>query len=149
MLSERSVVLDLEGFRFKKKTCFKKELAITTADYSDSLNFLPPVSFNSLPKLEQKAYSWLTNYLHGLHWDSGDYLYLNLNQIIQNVVLRNPGATFYAKGKEKADYLDQYLDRRVENLDDLGCPRVETYNTTNFRTAANIYLITTPKIIVL
>ena len=57
---------------------------------------------------------------------SGDYLYLNhLNQIIQSVVLRNPGATFYAKGKEKADFLAQYLDRRVENLHDLGCPRVE------------------------
>ena len=74
MLSERSVVLDLEGFRYKKNAFILKELAITTADYSDSLMFLPPVSFNSLVKLEQKAYSWLKNYLHGIHWDSGDYL---------------------------------------------------------------------------
>ena len=125
-------MLDLEGFRYKKNTFILKELSITTADYSDSLIFLPPVSFNSLPKLEQKAYSWLTNYLHGLHWDRGDYLYLNLNQIIQSVVLRNPEATFYAKGKEKADFLAQYLDRRVQNLDDLGCPRVENLHYNKF-----------------
>ena len=125
MLKERSVVLDFEGFRHQKNTLIVKELAIITSDYSDSLIFLPPINFNFLPKSEQKAYNWLTNYLHGLHWDSGDYLYLNSNQIIQSFVLRNPNAIFYAKGKEKADFLSKYLDRKVVNLDDLGCPRVE------------------------
>ena len=83
------------------------------------------MNFNILPKLEQKAYNWLTNYLHGLHWENGDYLYINLNQILQSFVLRNPGAVFYAKGKEKTEFLAKYLDRKIENLDDLGCPRVE------------------------
>ena len=72
MLKERLVVLDFEGFRHQKNTFIVKELAITTSDYSDSLIFLPPVNFNSLPKPEQKAYNWLTNFLHRLHWDSGD-----------------------------------------------------------------------------
>ena len=107
MLKERSVVLDFEGFRHQKNTFIVKELAKTTSDYSDSLIFLPPVNFKSLPKSEQKAYNWLTNYLHGLHWDNGDYLYLNLNQIIQSFVLRNPNAVFYAKGKEKTDFLSK------------------------------------------
>ena len=102
MLKERSVVLDFEGFRHQKNTFIVKELAITNSDYSDSLIFLPPVNFNSLPKSEQKAYNWLTKYLHGLHWDSGNYLNLKLNQIIQSFVLRNPNAIFYAKGKDKA-----------------------------------------------
>ena len=132
MLKEKSVVLDFEGFRHQKNTFIVNELAITTSDYSDSLIFLPPVNFNSLPKSEQKAYNWLTNYLHGLHWDSGDYLYLNLNQIIQSFVLRNPNAVFYAKGKEKADFLSKYLDRKVVNLDDLGCARVEQLYFKNF-----------------
>ena len=70
--------------------------------------------------------------MHGHHWDSGDYLYLNLNQIIQSFVLRNPNAIFYAKGKEKADFLSKYLDRKVVNLDDLGCPRVEQLYFKNF-----------------
>ena len=104
MLKERSVVLDFEGFRYQKNTFIVKDLAITTSDYSDSLIFLPPVNFNYLPKFEQKANNWLTNYLHGFHWDSGDYLYLNLSQIIQSFVLRNPNAIFYAKAKGNADF---------------------------------------------
>ena len=113
MLKEKSVVLDFEGFRHQRNTFIVKEIAITTSDYSDSLIFLPPVNFYYLPKSEQKAYNWLTNYLHGLHWDNGDYLHLNLNQIIQSFVLRNPNALFYAKGKETADFLSKYLHRKL------------------------------------
>ena len=58
MLKERSVVLDLEGFRCRKNKSIVKE----------SLIFLPPASFNSLPKSDQKAYNWLTNNLHGIDW---------------------------------------------------------------------------------
>ena len=132
MLSERSVVIDLEGFRYKKSIFIVKEIAITTSEYSDSHIFLPPVPFNSLPKAEQKAYNWLTQYLLGIHWESGDYLYLNLNQIIQSFVLRNPNAVFYAKRKEKAELLAKYLDREVVNLDELGCPRIENLHLKNY-----------------
>ena len=85
-----------------------KQLAIIISDYSDFLIFQPPVSFNSLPKSEQIAYNWLTNNLHGIHWGSGDYIFLNLHQIIQSFVLRNPNAIFYAKG----DFL---LFRKINN----------------------------------
>ena len=68
MLKKRSVVLDLEGFRCRKNNFMVKKLAITTSDYSESLIFLPPVSFNSLSKCEQKTNNWLTNNLHGIQW---------------------------------------------------------------------------------
>ena len=77
-------MLDLEGFRCRKKNFIVKEQAITTSDYSDSPIFLPRASFNSLPKFEQKACNWLTGNMHRIDWESGDYLYLNLNQVIQN-----------------------------------------------------------------
>ena len=67
-------MLDVEGFCCKKNAFVVKKLAITTLDYSDRLIFLPPVNFNILPQLEQKAYNWLTNYLHGLHWENVNYL---------------------------------------------------------------------------
>ena len=47
-------------------------------------------------------------------------------------MLRNPGAVFYAKGKEKTEFLAKYLDRKIENLDDLGCPRVENLCFKNY-----------------
>ena len=65
-------MLDVEGFRCKKNAFVVKELAITTSDYTERLIFLSQVNFNILPKLEQKAYNWLTNYLQGLHWEKGD-----------------------------------------------------------------------------
>ena len=126
-------MLDVECFRYKKNAFVVKELAITTSDYSDRLIFfLPPVNFNILPKLEQKAYNWLTNYLHGLHWENGDYLHINLNRILQIFVFRNHSAVFYAKRKEKTEFLAKYLDRKVENLDDLGCHWVENLFFKNF-----------------
>ena len=69
---------------------------------------------------------------NGLHWENGDYLHINLNQILQSFVLRNPGAVFYAKGKEKTEFLAKYLDRKIENLDDLGCPQVENLYFKNY-----------------
>ena len=57
-----------------------------------------------LPKLEQKVYNWLRNHLYGLHRENGDYLYINLNQILQSFVLRIPSAVFYAKGKKYRIY---------------------------------------------
>ena len=40
MLSERSVVLDLKGFRYKKNAFVVEELAITTSEYSDRLSIM-------------------------------------------------------------------------------------------------------------
>ena len=67
MLSERLVVPDVEGFRYKKKVFVVRELAISTSNYSDRINFSPPMNFNILVKLEQKTYKWLTNHSHCLH----------------------------------------------------------------------------------
>ena len=114
MLGERSVVLDVEGFRYKKNAFVVKELAITPSDYSDRLIFLPPVNFNILPKLEQKAYNWLTNYLHGLHWENGDYLYINLNQILQSFVLRIPVPFFTLKEKKRQNFWPSTWTERLK-----------------------------------
>ena len=46
--------------------------------------------------------------------------------------MRNPSAIFYAKGKEKTEFLAKYLDRKVENLDDLECPWVENFSFKNY-----------------
>ena len=45
MLSERSVVIDVEGFRYKKNAAVVKELAKILSDYSDRIIVLPPVNF--------------------------------------------------------------------------------------------------------
>ena len=97
------------------------------------------MKFNILPNLEQKANNWLTIFVHGLHWENGHYFYINLNQILQSFVLRNPSAVFYVEGKEKTEILAKYLDQKIEKLDDLGCPRIEKSYCKNYP-SCNIYI---------
>ena len=69
-----------------------------------------------MPKAEQKAYNWLTNYLQRNQWESRDFLYLNIKLIIQSFVLRNSNAVIYAKAKEKTEFLAKYLDEKLRIL---------------------------------
>ena len=68
MLKTRAVVLDFEGFRHKKSGFIIKELAVFTENYTDTVSFLPPASFNTLSLGEQKSYRWVSKFLHGLPW---------------------------------------------------------------------------------
>ena len=101
MLKSGAVVLDFEGFRSKKSGCIIKELAVSTKNYNDTISFLPPNSFNILSSSEQRSFLWVSKFLHGLSWETGEYPYHYLQQIFQSIVLRFPFSDFYAKRLEK------------------------------------------------
>lgn len=124
MLKSNPVVIDFEGFKYKQQKFIIKEVAIC-ADYIDSVLFLPPTPLENLPKAEQRAHSWVIEHLHGLQWCSGDYPYTCLPNILRSFAERYPISQFYAKGEEKSAVLEEYLGKPVENLDNLGCPKVE------------------------
>ena len=46
MLSSKTVVLDVEGFRQRKEKFIVKELGVCTDDYLDCVLFLPPTSYS-------------------------------------------------------------------------------------------------------
>ena len=71
MLSKKSVVLDVDGFSYKKNVSVVQELTMAI----NSAIFL--------------------------------------------------GAVFYAKGKEKTEFLAKYLERKFEKIENSGCPHVE------------------------
>ena len=98
MLSTKTVVLDVEGFGHRKEKFIVREFEICTEDYLDCVSFLPPKSYIELTTQQKQSFSWLSRNLHGIEWDTGNYPYIYLTQIIQSVRLRNPGAIFYAKG---------------------------------------------------
>ena len=101
MLSSQTVVLDFEGFRHRKENFIVKELGVCTDDYLGCVSFLPPTSCSELATQQKHSFGWLTRNLHGSEWDTGNYTYIYLTQILQSVRLRNPGAIFYAKGEKK------------------------------------------------
>ena len=113
-------------------------------NYSDAVSFLPPSSFNILSSSEQKSYQWVSNFLHGLAWESGDYPYCYLQQIIQSIKLCFPFAEFYAKGTEKADTLKKLLQREVINLETL-CPKVENLKLYRDIPICELHAVSCPK----
>ena len=94
MLKLRPVVLVFEGFRHIKSGFIIKELAVSSENYCDTVSFLPPTSFNIMSSSERRPYSWVSKYLHGLKWESGDYPYCYLRQSSDSIALRFPLATF-------------------------------------------------------
>ena len=115
MLKSRQVILDFEGLRHKKSVFFIRELAVSTENYCDTVSFLPPTSFNILYSSERRSFSWVSKYLYGLNWESGDYPYCYLQQISDSIALRFPLATFYAEGTEKTGTLQKLLKKYVIN----------------------------------
>ena len=119
------VVLDFEGFRHKKTGFIIKELSVHSNNFSDTIVICPPCNFYELSQSEQKSHSWVTKYLHGIEWKSGEYPYSFLETYFVLILLRFPFATFYAKGREKCQSLSKHLKRDVLNLEDLNCPKID------------------------
>ena len=125
MLKQEKVILDFEGFRYKKTGSIKTELSLCSNNYSDTILFLPPVSYNSLSASDRRSHKWVTKFLHGLSWNSGTYPYWFLSQIFLAIKLRFPLGKFYAKRKEKTEKLQTLLQKEVIDLETLLCPKVE------------------------
>ena len=123
------VVLDFEGFRYRNKEWIIKEIGVA-ADYVDSLIFKEPFSLETLPSEVQRAYKWLTQNLHGLNWTNGDYSYDRLTLFVESIKLRYPQSIYYAKGHEKTVHLSLLFSKNVQDLDEIGCPKVENLPNT-------------------
>ena len=134
MLSSKTLVLDLEGFRHRKEKFIVKEFGVCTDDYNNCVLFSPPSKFSDLTDPQKISINWLSKNLHGLNGNSENYPYIYLTQIVQNVRLRNPRAVYYAKGLEKSQLFSELLDSPVIDLNTLECPNI-SYNffTVNCR----------------
>ena len=66
MLSSKTVVLDVEGFRHRKEKFIVKELGVCTDGYLDCVSFLPPTSYSELTTQQKQSFGWLTRNLHGI-----------------------------------------------------------------------------------
>ena len=62
---------------------------------------------------------WCTWNLQGTAWNSGRLNYSELANILRRAVK----GEYFAKGREKCMLLGKLLDKEVENLEDLACPK--------------------------
>ena len=99
---------------------------------TDCVSFLPPISYSEIKTQQKQPFGWLARNLHGIDWDTGNYPYIYLTQIIQSVRLRNQGAIFYAKGEEEVKFLSDLLEISITDLNTLACPSISVnYFTLN------------------
>ena len=123
MLIPEVVVLDFEGFRHKKSGFIIKELSICSNNFSDTIFFLQPVSYNPL-SVRENLIRWSANFctvcrrivatiLTGLYLKFS--LQLNFDFLQESFML---------KGKRIQNHCKQ-LQKEVIDLNTLLCPKVE------------------------
>ena len=123
MLDLKKVVLDFEGFKHRKNEFIVKELSVC-CDFVDTIHLSPPFPFEELSSEEKKSHTWVTQNLHGIGWSKGEYNYNFLSSFFLSILLRYPGAKFWAKGLQKCLLSKSYLNQPVFNLEDLSCPPI-------------------------
>lgn len=125
-----SVVIEFEGFQVKTNDFVIKELAFYVVDhgYHARWSFLPPYPWEQLTVKNRKSYAWLTRYCHGLRWDSGELPYSALERIVSSLFISYK--TIYTKGLEKTKFLEKISKRKIFNLNDFGCPKIDSLKRT-------------------
>ena len=94
-------------------------------------SFCPPKSFKP-----NKQTTWNTSHLYGIAWSSGKLDYEKLFAIFYDLKVMN--AEVFVKGFEKFRLLTNLLGRKVENLDDYGCPKYQDLvKTDSLRICSN------------
>lgn len=125
-----ALFLELAYLRGNGNTIVVKELASVSSNGQQVFHFLPPYSQFLVKRKFQKANRFVVNKLHGIPWDYGNIPYYRLRSILHN--LCSGYSVIYVKGPEKAKFVSGIIDRHVEDLAVLGCPKAETlsYYTT-------------------
>jgi hypothetical protein len=77
----------------------------------------------------QKSFTWLTNNLHGLRWEGGQYPHDRLSWFVESIKLRYPHSLFFAKGFEKCVFLSRLFNREFTDLEDVNCPKISELET--------------------
>ena len=95
-----------------------KRLGLFILGSLQGFSFCPPKTFKP-----NKQTLWNTKHLHGIGWSSGKLDYEKLFAVFYDINVVN--AEVFAKGLEKCRLLTNILGRKVEKLDDHGCPKVQ------------------------
>ena len=94
----REILKDFKTYYPNKSVWFQKFLA--TRLYLDADNHLDFVLKNRSDGViekerVEKAYNWVSKFLHGLRWDRGEYPYSYLDQICDSIPLRNQNFSLF------------------------------------------------------
>lgn len=134
-------IVDIQGFKKGINEFVLKEFAVTATPpfnigeiKQQCVFFDPPFDEDELSFEYQRMSDWLTENYHGIPWESlGDHKYADV-ALALGVILA--GITrVWVKGAEKKKWLRNLIDKPnlvIENLEDLGCPKMEDLEGWNY-----------------
>lgn len=116
------IFVELLYFYDSDNNIIPKELACLTGDgcQLERHLFKQPFDLNILSEKQQNTAAWLSKKYHGLKWTSGETSLECFSTIFKKCC--SDYSTIYSKGLEKCKFLESVLNRRVENVEDIGCP---------------------------
>ena len=136
MINSDFLVIDFEGFRHKSQQFIPKEISVRGANYQDTIILQPPVKFSLLADENKKTYAWLTDNLHGIVWEAGNYDHTFIFNFFNALKLRFPNSTVFSKGTEKCIFLRNFFFSVVD-LDTLGCPKASQFSYCSTKVCPN------------
>lgn len=120
LLDYNYIFVDLQGFKTYRNRFICKEFCLIDNEYTFHTLIKSPYIFNKIPAHYKRQAYWLTNFHHGLLYESGD---CNIIEVIEKLYTRFQNRKVAVKGSEKIKWL-QYMFRNcceIEcvNFDDL------------------------------
>jgi hypothetical protein len=108
-----------------------KEVAFTYYEFKNGTreqkmySFLvkPPYPKSELTSCIQGTNHWVTNKIHGIKWEHGEFPYDKISETVFSLTGNN--VSFYSKGAENCILLSSILNREVFNLEVIGCPKIK------------------------
>lgn len=126
----RTVIVDIQGFKFGRDSFVFKEVTVLDCTTFTSPNvvgfvFDPPFPYHMLSDEDQRQTCWLRHNL-GLHWDERGIPYHLLPAILKTHL--SGAELVFVKGCDKKVWLWQYLppDCQLVDLHDWNCPSLQT-----------------------
>lgn len=110
------MIIDIQGFNIEKNKFIPKELAAYDGNKVCHYIFRSPFSMNLLEPEFHKQATWLTNNHHGISWNEGYTPCYKIQKILNS--LADCTNKIYVKGKEKANYIRQYVTKPVMEFEE-------------------------------
>lgn len=112
------IIVDLQWYCFDTHSIIPKELATCDSDYRRThFLFKPVLSFASLKEEDKRVARYVYSYHHGLRWEEGYISVSEFDGIIKRLCA--DAKVVYVKGREKADFLQSILNKRIIDLVDV------------------------------
>ena len=115
-------VIDIQGFAIVN-SFIVKELSFVSLNSQKVFHFLVKSPFNKeyLSKDEQRQVSWLQTHHHMIKWEDGVFKFSEMIADLRRAI--RDADVLYAKGREKAAFIQMITGKFTIDLDQLDCPR--------------------------